>query len=153
MCLSEKDVKFLNSQEMKVDQDHLEDALKFVVYVRVIVKNEAWSRAKGNVSTLMFKSGESGVSEQEKEAGETQNQGRLLGYKMSVDVSWVQYSGRVTTFGWHHSLPKYLKLSSSETLRQFQLDQKEVKTHEKLQEGSTNNEYICGAQLLVDHRA
>ncbi|KAL8261074.1 hypothetical protein R6Q59_025123 [Mikania micrantha] len=79
MCLSEKDVKFLNSQEMKVDQDHLEDALEFVAYVRVIVKNEAWSGAKGNVSTLMFKSGESSVPEKEKEDGETLNLGEILG--------------------------------------------------------------------------
>ncbi|KAL8249573.1 hypothetical protein R6Q59_006441 [Mikania micrantha] len=33
MRLSQKDIKFLNNQEVKVDQDHLEDALEFVVYV------------------------------------------------------------------------------------------------------------------------
>ncbi|KAL8197984.1 hypothetical protein R6Q57_029990 [Mikania cordata] len=73
MCLSEKDIKFLNNQEIKVDQDHLEDALEFVVYARVIVKNEAWSGDKGDSSTLMIKCGESDESAKEKSGEETQN--------------------------------------------------------------------------------
>ncbi|KAD5507811.1 hypothetical protein E3N88_15514 [Mikania micrantha] len=73
MCLSEKDIKFLNSPEMKVDQDHLEDDLEFVVYTRVIVKNEAWSGGKGDSSTLMIKCGESDEPTKEKRAEETQN--------------------------------------------------------------------------------
>ncbi|KAL8255172.1 hypothetical protein R6Q59_033393 [Mikania micrantha] len=73
MCFSEKDIKFLNNQEMKVDQDHLEDALEFVVYVRVIMKNEAWSGGKRESSTLMIKCGESDQPAKEKEAEETQN--------------------------------------------------------------------------------
>ncbi|KAL8262481.1 hypothetical protein R6Q59_023830 [Mikania micrantha] len=62
MCFSEKVIKFLNNQEMKVDQDHLEDALEFVLYVRVIVKNEAWSGGKGDSSTIMIKCGDSDKS-------------------------------------------------------------------------------------------
>ncbi|KAL8260142.1 hypothetical protein R6Q59_028095 [Mikania micrantha] len=73
MCLSKKDIKFLNNQEMKVDQDHLEDTLDFVVYVRVIVKNEVWSGGKGDSSTLMIKCGEADEPMKEKNAEETQN--------------------------------------------------------------------------------
>ncbi|KAL8223132.1 hypothetical protein R6Q57_020531 [Mikania cordata] len=73
MCLSEKDIKFLNNQEMKVDQDHLEDLLEIVVYARVIVKNKAWSGGKRDSSTLMSRCGESDESAKEKSAEETQN--------------------------------------------------------------------------------
>ncbi|KAL8229727.1 hypothetical protein R6Q57_014627 [Mikania cordata] len=59
------------NQEMMVDQDHLEDALEFVVYARLIVKNEAWYGAKGNSSTLMIKCVKSDGPEKEKEAEET----------------------------------------------------------------------------------
>ncbi|KAL8240113.1 hypothetical protein R6Q59_013468 [Mikania micrantha] len=73
ICLSQKDIKSLNNQEMKVDQDHLEDALEFFVYARVILKNEAWSGGKGDSSTLTIKCGEFDESAKEKSAEETQN--------------------------------------------------------------------------------
>ncbi|KAL8225955.1 hypothetical protein R6Q57_018512 [Mikania cordata] len=58
MCFSEKDSKFLSSQEIKVDHDHLQDALEFVIYTRKIVKTEAWSGGKESVSSFLFTNSE-----------------------------------------------------------------------------------------------